>query len=45
MELEELVKAIIAGVVLLTSIGIIVYFFNGRGGELVESIKRPFGFG
>ena len=45
MEMEEIVKILIALVVLIVLIGVVVVLFKGKGGELLGSIKNILRFG
>jgi len=45
MEMEELVKLLIAVVVLTVLIGAAVFLFKGKGGEAFASIRNALRFG
>jgi len=45
MEMEELVKLIIAIVVLVVLIGAAIFLFKGKGGEVFASIRNALRFG
>ncbi|MCK4997340.1 hypothetical protein KAS08_03470 [Candidatus Pacearchaeota archaeon] len=40
MEIEEIGKIIVFIVVLVVVIGSVIYLFKGRGGELLDSMRR-----
>ncbi len=45
MEMEELVKILIAVVILLLLVGVFIFLFKGGGGDILESLKSIFRFG
>ncbi|MFH1290975.1 MAG: hypothetical protein ABIH79_00250 [archaeon] len=45
MEMEEIVKILIAVVVLVIMVGAIIFLFKGKGGELLNSIRNVLRFG
>lgn len=45
METEEIVKILIAVVVLIILIAATIFLFNGRGSEVLASIKNLLRFG
>ena len=45
MEMEELVKILIAVIVLVIMVGAVIFLFQGKGGELLEAIKNFMRFG
>ena len=45
MEMEEIVKILIVVVVLIVMVGVVVVLFQGKGGEVLSSIKNLLRFG
>jgi len=45
MEMEEIVKLLIAVVVLIILIGAFIFLFKGKGGDILASIKNLIRFG
>jgi preprotein translocase subunit SecG len=45
MEIEEIVKMIIFIVVLTVVIAGVIFLFKGKGGEMLEAIRRGMRFG
>ncbi|MFH1238323.1 MAG: hypothetical protein V1491_02710 [archaeon] len=43
--MEEIVKILIAVVVLVIMVGAIIFLFKGKGGELLNSIRNVLRFG
>lgn len=44
MEMEEIVKILIAVLILVLMIGFIALVFSGKGGELLDSVKNTLRF-
>ena len=45
MEMEEIVKLLIVVVVLVLMVGAIIVLFTGKGGELLDGVRRVLRFG
>lgn len=45
METEEIVRMMIFVVLLVVVVGGIIFLFKGRGGEILESVRRALRFG
>jgi len=45
MEMEQLVKLVILGIVLLIMTGMIIFLFKGEGGKLLDSVRNSLRFG
>jgi len=45
MEMEEIVKILIAVIVLGIMVGAVIFLVQGKGGELLESIRNFMRFG
>jgi hypothetical protein len=45
MEIEEIVKMLVFVVFLVVMVGAVVFLFQGKGGELLASIKNILRFG
>jgi len=45
MEIEEIVKILIAVLILVLLIGVFIFVFKGGGGDILESLKSVFRFG
>ena len=45
MEMEEIVKLIIAVIFLTIVAGVFIFLFKGKGGDVLEAIRNIFRFG
>jgi hypothetical protein len=45
METEEIVKLLLAAILLITLVSVAVYLLAGKGGEMVSGIKDALRFG
>jgi len=45
MEIDEMVKILILILVLVIMVGMIIFLFKGKGGALLDSIRRVLRFG
>jgi len=45
MEMEEVVKILIAVVVLVLMVGVVIVLFSGKGGDLLDSVRNLMRFG